>query len=104
MIESINAITLATHNMARAVRLYRILGFEIVHGGRDESSFKAASEMTLGDRVDRGGHWPKGQWSLRMKPAYFHFGAVFKDAPRINPTRVSSRKRRQIAVDPAIDL
>ena len=32
MIESISAITLATHNMSRAVCFYRMLGFEIVHG------------------------------------------------------------------------
>jgi catechol 2,3-dioxygenase-like lactoylglutathione lyase family enzyme len=32
MIESISAITLATHNVSRAVRFYRTLGFEIVHG------------------------------------------------------------------------
>ena len=30
MIEGISAITLATHNMSRAVRFYRILGFEVV--------------------------------------------------------------------------
>ena len=35
MIESISAVTLATHDMARAVRFYRMLGFEIVHGGED---------------------------------------------------------------------
>jgi catechol 2,3-dioxygenase-like lactoylglutathione lyase family enzyme len=38
MIESISAITLATHEMPRAVRFYRALGFEILHGG-EESSF-----------------------------------------------------------------
>lgn len=32
-IESINAITLATHDMARAVAFYRALGFEPVYGG-----------------------------------------------------------------------
>ena len=38
MIESISAITLATHNMSRAVSFYRTLGFEIVHGGEDARS------------------------------------------------------------------
>ena len=33
MIEGISAVTLATHDMARAVRFYRTLGFEVVHGG-----------------------------------------------------------------------
>ena len=38
MIESISAITLATHDMARAVRFYRMLGFEVIFGG-DEAAF-----------------------------------------------------------------
>lgn len=35
MIESISAITLATHDMARAVRFYSALGFELAYGGSD---------------------------------------------------------------------
>src|SRR5262245_38914683 len=38
MIESISAITLATHDMPRAVRFYRMLGFEVIYGG-DEAAF-----------------------------------------------------------------
>jgi hypothetical protein len=38
MIESICAITLATHDMARAVRFYRMLGLEIIYGG-DKATF-----------------------------------------------------------------
>src|SRR5580693_4725913 len=38
MIESISAVTLATHNMPHAVRFYRVLGFEIVHGD-DNAAF-----------------------------------------------------------------
>jgi catechol 2,3-dioxygenase-like lactoylglutathione lyase family enzyme len=43
MIESISAITLATHDMARAVRFYRMVGFEIINGGDDAAftSFRA---------------------------------------------------------------
>ena len=33
MIEAISAITLGTHDMGRAVRFYRSLGFEIRYGG-----------------------------------------------------------------------
>ena len=33
MIESISAITLATHDTPRAVRFYRMLGFEVIFGG-----------------------------------------------------------------------
>jgi catechol 2,3-dioxygenase-like lactoylglutathione lyase family enzyme len=43
MIESISAITLATHDMPRAVRFYGSLGFEVLHGGETSSftSFRA---------------------------------------------------------------
>ena len=34
-IESISAITLATHDMARSVRFYRALGFELHYGGEE---------------------------------------------------------------------
>jgi catechol 2,3-dioxygenase-like lactoylglutathione lyase family enzyme len=33
VIEGIGAVTLATHDMPRAVRFYRALGFEVVYGG-----------------------------------------------------------------------
>ncbi len=43
MITSLSAITLATHDMARAVRFYRALGFAIAYGGEDAAftSFRA---------------------------------------------------------------
>jgi catechol 2,3-dioxygenase-like lactoylglutathione lyase family enzyme len=42
-IEGISAISLATHNMARAVHFYRSLGFALRHGGESASftSFSA---------------------------------------------------------------
>ena len=43
-IESISAITLATHDMPRAVRFYRALGFELHYGG-EEASF---TSLTVG--------------------------------------------------------
>jgi uncharacterized glyoxalase superfamily protein PhnB len=45
MIEAISAVTLATHDMAGAVRFYRVLGFELVHGGADAAftSFRAGA-------------------------------------------------------------
>ncbi len=36
-VESINALTLATHDMARAVRFYLALGFERRYGGAEAS-------------------------------------------------------------------
>ena len=46
IIESISAITVATHDMARAVAFYRALGFDdIAHGGGDTAftSFRVGS-------------------------------------------------------------
>src|SRR5215212_11127411 len=42
-IEGLSAITLATHDMSRAVRFYQALRFEILHGGGTSSftSFRA---------------------------------------------------------------
>jgi catechol-2,3-dioxygenase len=45
VIESISAVTLATHNMSRAVAFYRMLGFEIVHGG-DDAAFTSLGAGT----------------------------------------------------------
>jgi catechol 2,3-dioxygenase-like lactoylglutathione lyase family enzyme len=43
MIEAISAITLATHDMQRAVRFYGSLGFDMLYGGETASftSFRA---------------------------------------------------------------
>jgi catechol 2,3-dioxygenase-like lactoylglutathione lyase family enzyme len=43
MITGISAVTLATHDMARAVPFYRALGFEMLYGGEEASftSFRA---------------------------------------------------------------
>jgi hypothetical protein len=43
MIESISAITFATHNMRLAERFYTALGFDLIYGGEDArfASFRA---------------------------------------------------------------
>ena len=45
MIEGISAVTLGTHEMPRAIRFYRALGFEVLHGGEESSftSFRAGT-------------------------------------------------------------
>jgi catechol 2,3-dioxygenase-like lactoylglutathione lyase family enzyme len=45
MIEGISAVTLGTHEMPRAVRFYRALGFAVLHGGEGASftSFRAGT-------------------------------------------------------------
>lgn len=50
LIRSLSAVTLATHDMARAVGFYRALGFELRYGGEQArfSSFHAgASYLNL---------------------------------------------------------
>lgn len=44
-IKSISAVTLATHDMGRAIRFYRSLGFEMLYGGGDAplSSFSVGA-------------------------------------------------------------
>jgi catechol 2,3-dioxygenase-like lactoylglutathione lyase family enzyme len=45
MIECISAVTLATHDMARAVAFYRLIGFAMLYGGATASftSFRAGA-------------------------------------------------------------
>ena len=47
MIHGISAVTLATHDMRRAVRFYRLLELPLVHGGEDAAftSFRVAENF-----------------------------------------------------------
>jgi uncharacterized glyoxalase superfamily protein PhnB len=47
MITGISAVTLATHDMARAVEFYRMPGFAVIHGGEDAAftSFRAGDSF-----------------------------------------------------------
>jgi catechol 2,3-dioxygenase-like lactoylglutathione lyase family enzyme len=59
MIEGISAITLATHDMRRAVRFYDSLGFEILYGGEASSftSFRAGPGYLNVIAVGDDKHW-----------------------------------------------
>ena len=69
MIDSISAVTLATHDMSRAVRFYRMLGFEIVYGGADApfTSFRAGSSY-LNLIAQSAGR----QWSWWGRVIFYH--------------------------------
>lgn len=59
MIESISAVTLATHDMARAVRFYTTLGFDLIYGGETAAftSLRAGSGyLNLTAQADEK-HW-----------------------------------------------
>lgn len=61
MIEAISAITLATHDMRRAVGFYRMLGLEITHGGEAATftSFKVGNGYLnlVAEPILRQGPW-----------------------------------------------
>lgn len=46
-VESLSAVTLATHDMARSIAFYRALGFEMLYGGGDAelTSFAAGASF-----------------------------------------------------------
>jgi catechol 2,3-dioxygenase-like lactoylglutathione lyase family enzyme len=61
MIEGISAVTLGTHNMPRAVRFYRAVGFELLHGNEEGSftSFRAGTSYLnlIAQPVERRWSW-----------------------------------------------
>src|SRR5258708_24896048 len=61
MIEGISAVTLGTHEKPRAVRFYRALGFEVLHGGEESSftSFRARTSYLnlIAQPVERRSSW-----------------------------------------------
>jgi catechol 2,3-dioxygenase-like lactoylglutathione lyase family enzyme len=61
MITGISAVTLATHDMRRAVGFYRLLGFEMLHGGEAAgfTSFKIGSAFLnlIAQPTDRRWSW-----------------------------------------------
>jgi catechol 2,3-dioxygenase-like lactoylglutathione lyase family enzyme len=61
MIEGISAVTLATHDMRRAVQFYRMVGFELLYGGEEAAftSFRAGPNFLnlLAQRAERRWSW-----------------------------------------------
>jgi uncharacterized glyoxalase superfamily protein PhnB len=61
MITALSAITLATHDMAAAVRFYRVAGFEMLYGGESASftSFRAGTSYLnlIAQPADKNWSW-----------------------------------------------
>ena len=60
MIEAISAVTLGTHEMPRAVRFYRALGFEALHSDEQSSftSFRAGMrDLIVAQPTERRASW-----------------------------------------------
>lgn len=69
MIESVSAITLATHDMGRAVKFYRALGFDVIRVGANTTftSFRAGTgylNLTAQPAHRRWSWWgrPSSMW------------------------------------------
>jgi uncharacterized glyoxalase superfamily protein PhnB len=71
-IQSISALTLATHDMARAVRFYRALGFTIHYGGEDADFTSFAVGSSFLNIVTAS---PDSRWSWWGR-AIFHVADV----------------------------
>lgn len=69
LLTAISAVTLATHDMRRAVRFYRLLGLDVVHGG------EAAPFTSLragGNFLNLVAEPPTRQWSWWGRIIFYH--------------------------------
>jgi len=62
MIESISAVTLVTKDMRRAVQFYRMLGFELAHGGEEAAftSFRVGANFL--NLISQRDESPRSWW------------------------------------------
>jgi len=90
VIESISAVTLATHDMRRAVRFYRMLGFELLYGSEDAtfSSFRAGDNF-LNLIVQS----PKRRWSWWGR-LIFSYRTSTRSIPGSSPPAACPTRRR----------
>lgn len=69
MIQGISAVTLATHDMARALRFYRIAGFPVTHGGAEAgfTSLRVGENQFLNLIAQPAGR----RWSWWGRPIFY---------------------------------
>jgi catechol 2,3-dioxygenase-like lactoylglutathione lyase family enzyme len=75
MIEGISAVTLGTHDMPRAVRFYRALGFELLHGNEEgaSSAFEQGRVILISSLSLPSGAGPGGAASFSTSPMSMRF-------------------------------
>jgi hypothetical protein len=90
MIESISAITLATHDMTRAGQFYRMLGFELLYGGDDAAftSFRAGTSYLnlIAQPAER-------TWAWWGRVIFYHSDVDALHAHVVAPAIVRTRRR-----------
>lgn len=68
MIERISALTLGTRDMPRAVRFYRALGFEVLHGGEWSSFTSFRADPSYLNLIDQPA---ERRWSWRGRVIFY---------------------------------
>ena len=83
-IHAVSAVTLATHDMARAVGFYRALGFELVSGGETRSftSFAAGPGHLNLIAVPPETRWSATRPRLVSDAAVHHRSPTSRDSAR----------------------
>src|SRR5262249_42222685 len=69
MIECISAVTLATHDMARAVRFYRMLAFEVIYGGASTAVTRVRASAGHLNRIAQPA---ERNWSWWGRVIFYH--------------------------------
>ena len=92
MIESVSAVTLATHDMGRAVRFYRALGFDVVRGGANATftSFSAGTSylnLTAQPAHRRWSWWGRAVFHVADVDAFYHRAVARGVGPPNAPPR-----------------
>lgn len=105
MIEGISAITLATHDMGRAVRFYSTLGFEILYGGEEASftSFRAGTSylnLTAQPAERRWSWWGRAVFYVRDVDAVYDRTRAAGYHPATTPRDAEWGERYFHLVDP----
>lgn len=91
MITGISAVTLATHDMQRAVRFYQALGVEMLYGGEEASftSFRAGPGFLnlIAQPADR-------RWSWWGRLIFYDSDVATRSTPVSSPPATSRMRPR----------
>lgn len=104
-IQSISAVTLATHDMARAVRFYRALGFDLRYGGERASftSFLAGSSylnLIAMPAERRWSWWGRAIFHVADVDAFYRHALAQGLAPDLAPADAAWGERYFHITDP----
>jgi uncharacterized glyoxalase superfamily protein PhnB len=105
MIESVSAITLATHDMARAVAFYEVLGFDLGFGGPASAftSFHAGAghlNLVLATRETQWSWWGRAIFHVADVDAMYRRAREAGLSPAFAPRNAAWGERYFHIVDP----